>query len=137
MAKEVKARCEKDMVVRCEADGHEYVLDHSDPKNPDKSLEGTSPGGALMVALAGCKAMVVRMFLSARKIDAPIDIKISMDGDNASGKFAAHAKVEIHIDAELSEKDRRLIEEFVDSKCAVEQIILGTENTIETSYSFA
>lgn len=124
------------MLVRCNVDGHEYVLDHAMPDDPDRELKGTIPGRALMVALAGCKAMVVRSFLLARKIDAPVDVEITMDGDKDSGKFISHSKVKIHIDADLSEKDRGLIEKFVDDQCAIEQVITGSENTVETEYTF-
>lgn len=136
MGMQLKAVCSEGNVVRCEIDGHEYVLDYPNPETPDAAVQGTKPGGALMVALAGCKAMVIRMFLAARNIEAPIEVDVEMDGDTASGKFAADFKVKIHIGAAISEKDQRLIKDFVDSKCAVEQVILGSENTIETSYDF-
>lgn len=132
----VEARAEDGYQVNCEVDGHTYVIDYMDPKNPDKELAGTKPGGLLVAALAGCKAIVVRQFLQARGIEAPIDVKIEMGGSADTGRYVVDAKVKLTVEGDVPERYRELIVKHVDDHCAIEHIILGSDNKVETEYFF-
>ena len=117
------SECTEGCVVNCEIDGFTYTIDYPNPQDPDHELQGTVPGGVLMAALAGCKTIVIRQFLAARKIDAPVNTEITMSSDTSTGKFVFDFDVNIKIGAELSEKDQDLIERFVSDKCAIEHAI--------------
>ncbi len=132
----VSARAEDGYQVNCEVDGFNYIIDYQDPKNPEKEVKGTKPGGLLVAALAGCKAIVVRQFLQARGIEAPIDVQIEMGGSADTGRYVVDCKVKLTIEGDVPEKYRELIIKHVDDNCAIEHVILGTDNKVETEYIF-
>lgn len=132
----VSARAEDGNLVNCEVDGFNYIIDYPNPKDPEQELQGTKPGGLLVAALAGCKALVVRQFLEARDIKAPIDVQIEMSGSMDTGRYAVDCKVKLTIEGDVPEKYRELIMKHVDDNCAVEHVLLGTNNSVETEYVF-
>lgn len=132
---ELTGRCSEGTLVDVELGGFKYQLDYPlDIKGYDP--KGTVPGGYLVVALAGCKVMVARMYLMGRgKEDVSVNIKITADFDkDEQKKFCADFKTELSFEGDISEEDIRKIEHMLDDQCAVEHVLKSGNNTFETTY---
>ncbi|MDK6232647.1 OsmC family protein [Aerococcus sp. UMB10185] len=133
----VQAQVFENLHLKLTVDGHDYELDHD---LPDSSYQpqATTPGGALLVGLAGCKLMVAQTYLRGRKIEG-VDVSLELEADferDDQGQRKLQADVKLNIEGDLTDKQRENLQRYVESQCAVEQILLSDSNQIQTHYKF-
>lgn len=111
--------------------GHEYVMD--EPVSLGGDDTGTVPGGMLAVALAGCKAMVARVYADKHKLDLrKIEMDVEADFEENNGEYELVFTVDIAIDGDLDEQELARITRYINSACPVEKILTQV-NTINTT----
>ncbi len=127
------AKVRENYTIDCEVDGFKYTLDKS-KENGGNGL-GASPGGYLLAALAGCKAMVASAYCKSRGIKADIEVRVSDTWDTVDGSDKLRATVELDIKGEFDEKQKKILSKIAQSQCTVADII-KEENEVETRVIF-
>lgn len=125
------AECADKFRVVTNVMGHEYVMD--EPVEAGGDDTGAVPGAMLMVALAGCKAMVARMYID--KHDLPvrnIEVKIDSDFDQKGSDLAFAMDTDLVIDGDLTEDQLASLTRYVNTQCPVQKI-LEQANTLNTT----
>ncbi|MDK7049554.1 OsmC family protein [Aerococcus sanguinicola] len=133
----VQAEVLENLHLKLSVDGHDYELDHDLPDS-DYQPQATSPAGALLIGLAGCKLMLAQSYLRSRKLEGvtvSLDLEANLGRDDQKHRNL-QADVKLNIDGDLTDKQRKNLQRYVDSQCAVEQIILSDSNRIQTHYQF-
>lgn len=125
------AECTEKFRVVTQVMGHEYVMD--EPVEAGGDDTGAVPGAMLMVALAGCKAMVARMYID--KHDLPvrnIEINLDTDFEQKGSDFELTMDTEVVIDGDLTEQQLATLTRYVNTQCPVQKI-LEQANTLNTT----
>lgn len=132
MPYKVTGKITKGSLFEAEVDGFKYTFDQ--PSEDHKPL-GTSPGGALALALAGCKAMSAAAYFNARNKDVEISITLNAayPPDGIRQKMETSVVLEFEGD-DITDKDLKLVQRVVERACTVEHVVLGENNQIETEY---
>lgn len=125
------AECTDKFRVVTQVMGHEYVMD--EPVEAGGDDTGAVPGAMLMVALAGCKAMVARMYLDKHNLPVRnIEIKLNSDFDQKGSDFALTMDTDVVIDGDLTEDQLASLTRYVNTQCPVQKI-LEQANTLHTT----
>lgn len=112
-------------------DGHEYVMD--EPVDLGGDNTGTVPGGMLGVALAGCKAMVARMYADKHKITLrKVEVEVDLDFEETGDDIQMVMDADVVIDGEMTEKQLEGMIKFVNEQCPVQKILMQP-NTINNT----
>ncbi len=115
-------------------DGFDYVADRSKDKGGEDS--GTSPHGFLLGSIAACKMMVAESFLRANELDfekIEVDAESEMHGGRRNETIDIVVNMRV-IDAKLTEKDKKHLNQFVDGACSMANILTaGGKNSVKTN----
>ncbi|KAA9301903.1 MULTISPECIES: OsmC family protein [Aerococcus] len=133
----VKAQVIDHLHLELTVDGHTYELDHDRPQSSYQA-QATTPAGALLVGLAGCKLMLAQSYLASRHIEGvtvSLDLEANLGRDDQRQRNL-QADIRLNIEGDLTDKQQENLQRYVDSQCAVEQIILSESNQIQTHYQF-
>lgn len=106
--------------VRVQTGGYEYVLD--EPKEMGGTEQGAIPGEVLLAALAGCQAMVARLwFMKSRLTPRGVDVEVVGDGpvNMQTGEIALEFDTLMKVDADLSDEQMAELAAFVEQMCMV------------------
>ncbi|MDD2522290.1 MAG: OsmC family protein [Anaerolineaceae bacterium] len=113
--------------------GHEYVMD--EPIDAGGDDTGTVPGAMLGVALAGCKAMVARVYADKCRIPLrKVEVEIEMDFEQTESGIDLAMNADIVIDGDLTEKQMEGMTKFLNEQCPVQKI-LSQPNKITSTVS--
>ncbi|ADK13831.1 MULTISPECIES: OsmC family protein [Clostridium] len=108
---------------------HEYIMDHS-IENGGKD-EGAIPGQMLLVALAGCKLMVISSYAQKRRITLEeCEAQITGDFDEIKNGIGLNIKVDILVKTDADDKEIKKMNDFVDKNCSI-AAILSQPNIVE------
>lgn len=125
------AECTDKFRVVTKVMGHEYVMDEPIEAGGDDT--GAIPGAILMVALAGCKAMVARMYIDKHNLPVRnIEINLVSDFDQKGSDFDLTMNTDMVIDGDLSDEQLATLTRYVNSQCPVQKI-LEQPNTLNTT----
>ena len=122
------------MKFEANVDGYDLTIDY-----PGENYQPVAPvpGAMLAFALAGCKALVCAQYFKARKMDVTVEVEVNSDFQREAGRgpYRVHEIVEIRCHGDITQAELQKLQTIVDSECAVEHVILGHDNQIETRYS--
>jgi len=118
--------------VKALAGTHEYLIDQ--PEERGGKGTGASPGAVLAAAVAGCKAMVAKGYLDARKITYDrIDTTIEYEFKGPSTKSALEMTIYVDvIGANVDDKQLQQLQKIVTIGCPVANVLKNDQNKIET-----
>ena len=127
------AKLEEGLRVRVQAGDHEYIVD--EPVELGGSDQGAMPGLVLLTSLAGCKAMVTRIYCN--KYNIPLrscELVLTAAGnfDQKTGEIDQLFEIEMNIDADLDEAGLAELEKFVEDQCAIGSL-LKQQNEVKTT----
>lgn len=123
--------------VEMDVGGYDYILDQSKEKGGTE--QGTNPSALLMSSILGCKAMVAKGFLEARKVDfdtieSSIDFEVSGSNMRPTAEASVYVKV---IGADMDDKLKQQIQQIVETGCPVANLMDPEKSTIETKVEVA
>lgn len=110
-------------VVDIQSEGFIYKMDFAE-RTKDIPIQGTSPTGLLLSALAGCHLMTARSYLDGRNILFN-QLNVMIEGDFINGKtsWTLDAHVLLKTDAQLDNKQLNALEKFIMRHCTVSSIL--------------
>lgn len=126
---EIQAESSQYYEVSALADGFSYTLDF--PERSEGNAVGTSPTTLLLVALAGCQLMTARSYLMSQNIaQDTLAVKVSGTFDRQDGEWQVATTVDLHIVADLSERQKAELPRFLKKNCRVASILATGNNTV-------